>query len=235
MTNGLRPYPISLDNYFVDREDTPSDENGNYDYESLYALDLELFNKSCRHCSGAKKWSSAEFQLHLGKRIQGRQTAHRRHTILILEGIHALNPELTPQIPAASNTRFMYPPDHHLAGRPQLDSHHGQPPAAPHHPRLQLPRLLGTRDHFTLAQCTCRRGQMDIPLPGKCRRYVQLRPLVRVRRAPLPRRAHPYQCSTELSGIRRSLPVAEIHQIFHPRAGQRNSTDILIERIFRRQ
>ena len=44
MTNGLRPYPISLDNYFVDREDTPRDENGNYDYESLYALDLELFN-----------------------------------------------------------------------------------------------------------------------------------------------------------------------------------------------
>ena len=44
MTNGLRPYPISLDNYFVDREDTPRDENGDYDYESLYALDLELFN-----------------------------------------------------------------------------------------------------------------------------------------------------------------------------------------------
>ena len=44
MTNGLRPNPISLDNYFVDREDTPRDENGNYDYESLYALDLELFN-----------------------------------------------------------------------------------------------------------------------------------------------------------------------------------------------
>ena len=45
MTNGLKPFPISLDNYFVDREDTPLDENGNYDYESLYALDLELFNQ----------------------------------------------------------------------------------------------------------------------------------------------------------------------------------------------
>ena len=45
MTNGLKPFPISFDNYFVDREETPLDENGNYDYESLYALDLELFNQ----------------------------------------------------------------------------------------------------------------------------------------------------------------------------------------------
>ena len=45
MTNGLKPYPLSLDNYFVDREDTPLDEDGNYDYESLYALDLKLFNQ----------------------------------------------------------------------------------------------------------------------------------------------------------------------------------------------
>ena len=45
MANGLRPYPISLDDYFVDREDTPKDENGNYDYESLYALDLDFFNQ----------------------------------------------------------------------------------------------------------------------------------------------------------------------------------------------
>ena len=54
MTNGLKPYPISLDNYFVDREDTPLDENGNYDYESLYALDLELFN---RHCFVERRWN----------------------------------------------------------------------------------------------------------------------------------------------------------------------------------
>ena len=45
MANGLRPYPISLDDYFVNREDTPKDESGNYDYESLYALDLKFFNQ----------------------------------------------------------------------------------------------------------------------------------------------------------------------------------------------
>ncbi len=277
MTNGLRPYPISLDNYFVDREDTPRDENGNYDYESLYALDLELFNTQLQALLRGEEVELPRFNFNLGKKeYKGDKLRIDEHTILILEGIHALNPELTPQIPAASKYKIYVSAlttisldDHNWipttdnrllrriirdfnyrgysaqetisrwpsvrAGEPQLDSHHGQPPAAPHHPRLQLPRLLGTRDHFTLAQCTCRRGQMDIPLSGKCRRYVQLCPLVRIRRAPLPRRAHPYQCSTELSGIRRSLPVAKIHQIFHPRAGQRNSTDILIERIFRRQ
>ena len=235
MTNGLRPYPISLDNYFVDREDTPRDENGNYDYESLYALDLELFNTQLQALLRGEEVELPRFNFNLGKKeYKGDKLRIDEHTILILEGIHALNPELTPQIPAASKYKI------YVSALPTIslddhNSHHGQPPAAPHHPRLQLPRLLGTRDHFTLAQCTCRRGQMDIPLPGKCRCHVQLRPLVRICRAPLPRRAHPYQCSTELSGIRRSLPVAEIHQIFHPRAGQRNSTDILIERIFRRQ
>jgi uridine kinase len=48
MANGLRPYPISLDDYFVDRVDTPKDENGNYDYESLYALDLDFFNQQLK-------------------------------------------------------------------------------------------------------------------------------------------------------------------------------------------
>ena len=242
MTNGLRPYPISLDNYFVDREDTPRDENGNYDYESLYALDLELFNTQLQALLRGEEVELPRFNFNLGKKeYKGDKLRIDEHTILILEGIHALNPELTPQIPAASKYKIYVSAlttislDDHPARHPQLHPHDRQPSAAPHHPRLQLPRLLGTRDHFTLAQCTCRRGQMDIPLPGKCRCHVQLRPLVRICRAPLPRRAHPYQCSTELSGIRRSLPVAEIHQIFHPRAGQRNSTDILIERIFRRQ
>ena len=77
MTNGLRPYPISLDNYFVDREDTPLDENGNYDYESLYALDLELFNNQLQALLRGEEVELPRFNFTLGKkRIQGRQTAH---------------------------------------------------------------------------------------------------------------------------------------------------------------
>ena len=79
MTNGLRPYPISLDNYFVDREDTPRDENGNYDYESLYALDLELFNTQLQASAPWRRSGAAPLQLQpREERVQGRQTSHRR-------------------------------------------------------------------------------------------------------------------------------------------------------------
>ena len=68
MTNGLRPYPISLDNYFVDREDTPLDENGNYDYESLYALDLELFNNQLQALLRGEEVELPRFNFTLGKK-----------------------------------------------------------------------------------------------------------------------------------------------------------------------
>ena len=84
MTNGR--YPISLlDNYFVDREDTPRDENGNYDYESLYALDLELFNNQLQALLG-EEVEFAGSTLAWAKRMQGDKPAYREHTILILEG-----------------------------------------------------------------------------------------------------------------------------------------------------
>lgn len=101
MTNGLRPYPISLDNYFVDREQTPRDENGNYDYESLYALDLDLFNKQLLALLDGEEVEIPRFNFSTGrKEFNGDKLKIDSHTILILEGIHALNPELTPQIPA---------------------------------------------------------------------------------------------------------------------------------------
>lgn len=68
MTNGLRPYPISLDNYFVDREDTPRDANGNYDYESLYALDLKLFNEQLQALLRGEEVELPRFNFTFGKR-----------------------------------------------------------------------------------------------------------------------------------------------------------------------
>ena len=101
MTNGLKPFPISLDNYFVDREDTPLDENGNYDYESLYALDLELFNQQLQALLRGEEVELPRFNFSLGKKeYKGDKLKIEDNTILILEGIHALNPELTPHIPA---------------------------------------------------------------------------------------------------------------------------------------
>ena len=99
MTNGLRPYPISLDNYFVDRSETPRDENGDYDYESLYALDLELFNEHLQALLRGEEVEIPRYNFTLGKKeYKGDKLKVSEHTILILEGIHALNPELTPQI-----------------------------------------------------------------------------------------------------------------------------------------
>ena len=100
MTNGLRPYPISLDDYFVDREQTPRDANGDYDYESLYALDLKLFNEQLQALLRGEEVELPHYNFTTGrKEFRGDKLRIDHNTILILEGIHALNPELTPQIP----------------------------------------------------------------------------------------------------------------------------------------
>lgn len=99
MTNGLKPVPISLDNYFVDREHTPRDENGEYDYESLYALDLDLFNTQLQALLNGEEVSVPTYNFTTGKKeYRGDKLKIGDSTILILEGIHALNPELTPHI-----------------------------------------------------------------------------------------------------------------------------------------
>ena len=101
MTNGLRPCPISLDDYFVNREQTPRDAQGNYDYESLYALDLEFFNRQLQALLDGEEVELPRFNFTTGQReFRGDKLRINDHTILILEGIHALNPELTPHIPA---------------------------------------------------------------------------------------------------------------------------------------
>ena len=107
MANGLRPYPISLDDYFVDREDTPKDENGNYDYESLYALDLDFFNQQLQALLKGEEVELPRFNFTTGKREwSGKRLKVDDNMILILEGIHAFNPELTPHIPTESKFKI---------------------------------------------------------------------------------------------------------------------------------
>lgn len=107
MTNGLHPYPISLDNYFVEREETPKDKNGNYDYESLHALDLDLFNAHLQALLRGEEIELPRFNFNTGKKeYRGDKLRIDDHTIIIMEGIHALNPELTPQIPVDSKYKI---------------------------------------------------------------------------------------------------------------------------------
>ncbi len=93
---GLNPKVIELDNYFVDRENTPKDEDGNYDFESLYAMDLELLNKQLNELIEGKEVELPRFDFKTGSRVfDGNKLHLEDKDILIMEGIHALNPEMT--------------------------------------------------------------------------------------------------------------------------------------------
>jgi len=100
MVSGLIPKSISLDNYFVDREATPRDENGDWDFESLYALDLDFFHLQMQQLIAGEEIELPFFNFESGKRyFKGEKLKLEKDTLLILEGIHALNPELTKSIP----------------------------------------------------------------------------------------------------------------------------------------
>ena len=95
-TNLLHPVGISLDDYFLNREDTPKDEHGEYDFESLYALDLPCFNKDLKKLLSGEEIDLPTFNFETGQRVfKGKKLKLRENSILVIEGIHALNPELT--------------------------------------------------------------------------------------------------------------------------------------------
>ncbi|MBR6138362.1 MAG: nucleoside kinase [Prevotella sp.] len=101
MTCGLHPVQISLDDYFVDRTKTPRDEKGDYDYESLYALNIPLLNKHLQQLFDGEEITLPRYNFHTGtsELESGRKLVLHENDILVVEGIHALNPELTAQIP----------------------------------------------------------------------------------------------------------------------------------------
>ncbi len=100
LANLIRPQVISLDNYFVDREKSPRDENGDYDYESLYALDIEQFNRDLTDLIAGKEVAMPTYDFAAGRRVYRGDTLQLTdNTILLMEGIHGLNPALTPSIP----------------------------------------------------------------------------------------------------------------------------------------
>ena len=104
--NGIIPIAISLDDYFVNREQTPKDEKGDYDFESLYALDLPFFNKQLQELIDGKEIEIPTYNFERGEReFKGKKIKMNENNILVLEGIHGLNPELTSQIPEENKFR----------------------------------------------------------------------------------------------------------------------------------
>lgn len=96
LTNLLKPVMISLDDYFVDRAKTPLDESGDYDYESLYALDLALFNEHLNKLIAGEEVEIPYYNFERGEReFRGNRVKLDENSVLLIEGIHGLNPELT--------------------------------------------------------------------------------------------------------------------------------------------
>lgn len=100
MVNGMRPVVISMDNYFVNREDTPKDENGDWDFEHLHALDLPLFRQHLSDLLEGKEVNLPTYNFETGRReYRGNTLQPKPDEVCIIEGLHALNPELIPNIP----------------------------------------------------------------------------------------------------------------------------------------
>ena len=100
IANGLRPLQISLDDYFVDRELSPRDEKGDYDFESIHALNLKLINEQFNALFHGEEVELPRYDFPTGKSVKsGNKLKMEDNNVLVVEGIHALNPELTAQIP----------------------------------------------------------------------------------------------------------------------------------------
>jgi len=106
LAHGIRPFPLELDNYFVDREKTPRDEHGEYDFEVIEALDVPLFNQHLLALGRGEEVQIPRFNFKTGHREKGETIQLGPDHIIIVEGIHGLNPQLVPSLPEESIFRI---------------------------------------------------------------------------------------------------------------------------------
>jgi uridine kinase len=125
LANGIRPLTISLDDYFVDREKTPRDEHGEYDFEALETVDLALFNDHLLKLMAGEWIVLPRYNFETGRRETGRRVALQEDQIILAEGIHGLNPALVPGIPLERIYRI------YVSALTQLNiDHHNRIPTA---------------------------------------------------------------------------------------------------------
>ena len=97
--HGIKPVTISVDNYFVERENNPKDENGNYDFECLEALDLKLLNKQLKELLAGKKVTIPEYDFVAGKKKYDHDPVKLgENAIILMEGLHSINDAMTPDL-----------------------------------------------------------------------------------------------------------------------------------------
>ena len=104
---GLKPHPIGLDNYYLNHDETPLDENGKPDFECLEALDVEQFNKDMSELLAGKEVQLPTFNFKTGRReYSGKTTRLGKEDILVIEGIHGLNEKMSHSLPAESKYKI---------------------------------------------------------------------------------------------------------------------------------
>jgi uridine kinase len=106
LSQGISPFPLEMDNYFVDREETPKDENGQYDFESLFALDIRRMGEDMRRLTAGETVRLPRFNFKTGLQERGDYARLSPGQLVILEGIHGLNPQLLPGFPTEQAFRI---------------------------------------------------------------------------------------------------------------------------------
>ncbi len=106
LAHGISPFPLEMDNYFVPREKTPLDEQGNYDFESIRALDREQLENDLQRLIAGERVQLPRFNFHMGRQEPGESVQLQPGQIVIMEGIHGLHPELLPHLPAENTFRI---------------------------------------------------------------------------------------------------------------------------------
>ena len=181
--NGVQPVALSTDNFYVNRVDTPLDANGKYDFESIEAIDLSLFNEILCKLLRGEEVLTPRYDFTVGER-KPKDKWHRMQLrpeqVLVVEGIHGLNPRLTEAVDEQSKFRIYINALTQLC----LDNHNsnlyfGHAFSQTYRPRQTLPRVLGRTNDHELAECSTRRTKMDLSISRSSRRHVQLCTAVR--------------------------------------------------------
>ena len=184
LAQGIKPYPLAMDHYFVDRDDTPLDEHGEFNFEALEALNRPVLNEQLLALMRGERVNIPHFDFISGKSVPGEEVQLTPDHVLIVEGIHGLNPALVPAVPPETIYRI------YTSALTQLNiDRHNRVPTTDVRILRRIVRDATYRGYSALDTLerwsSVRRGEkaLHLPLPGERRRDVQLGPGLRAGRA----------------------------------------------------
>ena len=221
LANGRRPFPIALDDYFVDRERTPRDASGQFDYECLEAVDVALFNEHLLSLMAGRTTELSRYLFKTGRREKGSTVTLSPDHIMVVEGIHGLNPALVPSVPPESHLPHLRLRPHPAQPGPlQQGQHHRLPPGPAHRPRHRDARLQRDADAPPLGHGDARREAVHLPVPGKQRRHLQLGAHSRTGGPAASCRAAAPAGAARHAGVHRGQPAPVVPPVVRPGAAR---------------